>query len=250
MATRQYVGARYVPKFADPIEWDDARAYEALEIVTYQNTSYTSKKPVPVGTAITNSEYWVATGNYNAQVEAYRQEVEQYKDEVEGLSEGFKSIAAYGAVGDGVTDDTEALSACVADCVEEGYGLLIPADMNIKVSNYAEVAEVRKIRCYGEITAPNGIEFTVDARENGVDWYIYSVTGKLIMSGMKRGFVSVVHADELELWADSDVPTKYGIGYITFDFGDIPIFTMKGYHNGWRLCIPKPHRVDKCNYSR
>ena len=75
MPTRQYVGARYVPKFADPIAWDNANAYEALTIVTYNGTSYTSKKSVPAGTAITNTEYWVATGNYNAQVEAYREEV-------------------------------------------------------------------------------------------------------------------------------------------------------------------------------
>ena len=59
MPTRQYVGARYVPKFANPIEWDSNRSYEALEIVTYLNNSYTSKKPVPVGTDITNGEYWV-----------------------------------------------------------------------------------------------------------------------------------------------------------------------------------------------
>ena len=71
MATRQYIGARYVPKFADPIEWNNARSYEALEIVTYLGTSYTSKKNVPVGVAITNTEYWVATGNYNAQVQEY-----------------------------------------------------------------------------------------------------------------------------------------------------------------------------------
>lgn len=71
---RQYVGARYVPKFSDPIEWNQQRSYEALEIVTHLGTSYTSKKPVPVGTEIGNTEYWVITGNYNAQVEQYRQE--------------------------------------------------------------------------------------------------------------------------------------------------------------------------------
>ena len=73
MSTRQYVGARYVPKFSDPITWDKNRGYEALEIVTYLGTSYTSKKPVPVGTEIDNEEFWVVTGNYNAQVEQYRQ---------------------------------------------------------------------------------------------------------------------------------------------------------------------------------
>lgn len=77
MATRQYIGARYVPTFADPIEWNKERSYEALTIVTYLSNSYTSKKPVPIGVDITNKEYWVVTGNYNSQVELYRQSVEQ-----------------------------------------------------------------------------------------------------------------------------------------------------------------------------
>ena len=83
--TRQYVGARYVPKFASPMEWDNSRPYEALEIVTYMGSSYTSKIPVPVGAEISDQMYWVCTGNYNAQVELYREEVEELKDEVEAL---------------------------------------------------------------------------------------------------------------------------------------------------------------------
>lgn len=72
---RQYVGARYVPKIADPVEWQENTAYEALVIVTYNNSSYTSRKPVPVTVGIPpeNTEYWALTGNYNAQVEEYRQ---------------------------------------------------------------------------------------------------------------------------------------------------------------------------------
>lgn len=80
--TRQYIGARYVPVFANPIEWDNLRSYEALTIVTYQGTSYTSKKNVPVGIDLDNKEYWVATGNYNAQVEIYRKEVSEIKEEL------------------------------------------------------------------------------------------------------------------------------------------------------------------------
>lgn len=79
---RQYIGARYVPKFADPISWDKANSYEALTIVTYLNNSYTSKKPVPANTEITDTEYWVVTGNYNAQVEEYRQETEKVKEDI------------------------------------------------------------------------------------------------------------------------------------------------------------------------
>ena len=75
---RQYVGARYVPKFADPIAWASGTSYEAMTIVTYNNSSYTSKMPVPatVGNPADNPDYWALTGNYNAQVEQYRQETE------------------------------------------------------------------------------------------------------------------------------------------------------------------------------
>lgn len=77
---RQYIGARYVPKFfadenGDP-SWRDSIPYEALTIVMYLGNSYTSKKAVPIGIQIDNTEYWVLTGAYNAQVEQYREEVE------------------------------------------------------------------------------------------------------------------------------------------------------------------------------
>ena len=78
MATRQYVGARYVPKFYDyngSSNWRSGTEYEALTIVTLNGNSYTSKIPVPssVGSPDQNPDYWVATGLYNQQVEAYRQ---------------------------------------------------------------------------------------------------------------------------------------------------------------------------------
>lgn len=74
MAVTQYIGARYVPLLADPLEWDNIRAYEPLTIVTYEGDSYTSRQFVPVGMSITNNSYWAQTGNYSAQIEAYRQE--------------------------------------------------------------------------------------------------------------------------------------------------------------------------------
>lgn len=72
---RQYVGARYVPVFADPLEWSSTRGYEALTVVLHEGNSYTSRQSVPVGIDIDNTAYWAETGNYNAQIEAYRQEV-------------------------------------------------------------------------------------------------------------------------------------------------------------------------------
>ena len=85
MKNNIYVGNRYVPVFANPVEWDNLRSYDPLTIVTYQGTSYTSKKTVPVGIELNNSEYWVATGNYNAQIEEYRKDVAQVKKDVDGV---------------------------------------------------------------------------------------------------------------------------------------------------------------------
>lgn len=75
---RQYVGARYVPMFADPLEWSDTIGYEPLTVVLHEGNSYTSRQSVPVGIDIGNATYWAETGNYNAQIEAYRQEVLAY----------------------------------------------------------------------------------------------------------------------------------------------------------------------------
>lgn len=76
LINRQYVGARYVPKIMG--EWNKALQYEALSVVTYMGNSFTSKKPVPANSVdINNTDYWVNTGNYNAQVTEYKEIVEK-----------------------------------------------------------------------------------------------------------------------------------------------------------------------------
>ena len=56
---REYVGARYVPVFANPAEWDNTRGYEPLTIVLYQGNSYTSTQYVPTGVDINDTKYWL-----------------------------------------------------------------------------------------------------------------------------------------------------------------------------------------------
>ena len=82
MSVSQYIGARYVPLFADPLTWDITKTYEPLTIVYYQGNSFTSRQAVPAGIDITNSNYWALTGNYNAQIEQYRTEVQTYDNRI------------------------------------------------------------------------------------------------------------------------------------------------------------------------
>lgn len=88
----QYIGARYVPKFADPIEWDGAKAYENLIIVTHNNESYTSRCPVPPGIDITNERYWAKTGAYNAQLEQLKGGVADLSSQVTGFAQDNKEF--------------------------------------------------------------------------------------------------------------------------------------------------------------
>lgn len=87
MPTRQYIGARYVPKFYENGAWTANTAYEALTIVTRNGNSYTSKKPVPanIGAPENNPEYWVSTGVYNAQVQELSDRIDVNTADIENL---------------------------------------------------------------------------------------------------------------------------------------------------------------------
>ena len=132
MAVREYVGARYVPLFADPLQWSNTRTYEPLTIVANQGNSYTSRQFVPTGIDISNEDFWALTGNYNAQVEQYRQEVAGLKSNVKELGANLKTTQKdlsaltarveavegltvtpeqFGAKADGMTNDLTAFKA-------------------------------------------------------------------------------------------------------------------------------------------
>lgn len=137
---RQYIGARYVPLFADPAEWDNQRTYEPLTIVIHNGNSYTSRQYVPAGIDINNTDFWTLTGNYNAQIEQYRQETQRAQQEstenrnaLEALGtetqpkamqakklwdifpNDYVTVESFGAVGDGVTDDSDAINNAIAN---------------------------------------------------------------------------------------------------------------------------------------
>lgn len=139
--TSMYIGARYVPIFADPVEWDDKREYEPLTIVVHNGDCYTSKCYVPKGAQLPpypegQTKYWVKTSDYNGQfadlkktvldlsrlVEQFQKDNEHFTDLINGWNEKVtqweKDMAAWGerldTVESNVADLTASLNAEIA----------------------------------------------------------------------------------------------------------------------------------------
>lgn len=148
---RQYIGARYVPLFADPAEWDNTKTYEPLTIVLHKGNSYTSRQYVPAGIDITNNDYWALTGNYNAQVEAYRAETQANtsKFAAMGINNTNEATEFLHRI---ETLDTD--STFNKEIIKAGFGAdTIDAATTSYKSNYMDI---RKLGCKpNDITANN-----------------------------------------------------------------------------------------------
>lgn len=125
---RQYIGARYVPLFADPIEWVNTRVYEPLTIVLHAGNSYTSRQYVPTGIDINNTDYWANTGNYNAQIEQYRNESQnalKYLNAFGINSEqtGTENLNKLNTASQNSNNNTAALTALNAETTEKAQHL-------------------------------------------------------------------------------------------------------------------------------
>lgn len=101
MALKKFIGARYAPEFAGA--WSNTKQYAALSVVYADNRSYVSRKTVPAGTAITNTEFWIQSSDWNAQVAEYNLKVEGYNTNVEKYN---KNVQDYSAAVSGFYADT------------------------------------------------------------------------------------------------------------------------------------------------
>ena len=142
MSVTQYIGARYVPLFADPLTWDITKAYEALTIVYYQGNSYTSRQAVPAGIDITNDTYWALTGNYNAQIEQYRAEVQAYDGRITAN-----------------TASNTAQDAQLAGTSSSGLKTLIDANTSSNTAQDAQLAG----------TSTSGLKTLIDTNASDID---------------------------------------------------------------------------------
>lgn len=101
MALKKFIGARYAPEFAGA--WSNTKQYAALSVVYADNRSYVSRKTVPAGTPISNTEFWIQSSDWNAQVAEYNLKVEGYNANVEKYN---KNVQDYSAAVSGFYADT------------------------------------------------------------------------------------------------------------------------------------------------
>lgn len=156
MANRQYVGARYVPKFyqgSNGNEWDSGVAYEPLTCVTYLNNSYTSKKPVPARTVTPNldTEYWVMTGNYNSQVGVLAERVDVIEGDIVNINTDISAIET-------ALDNTNTKKVVI---IGDSYGV----DASAGGTSWATIVE-------NKLGSSNVIRNTIGGTGFGSDVYI------------------------------------------------------------------------------
>lgn len=131
MAIKKYIGARYAPQFMGA--WDKASEYAALSVVYTNDQSYVSRKTVPANTEITNTEFWIKSADWNAQVTQYNQNVERYEKEVLKYSDTVnglvgKTVYTYNTKDDMVEDNRVQLNDTLMTC---GY-----AEVNDKKGSF------------------------------------------------------------------------------------------------------------------
>lgn len=96
--SRQYVGARYVPKLFKnnngTMEWQENTSYENFTMVSYNNTYYTSRKDVPpnIGNPATNNEFWCRMGSFNGGIENLQNQIKDVKDKINQNSSSINQL--------------------------------------------------------------------------------------------------------------------------------------------------------------
>ena len=102
-----------VIKYADPIQWDITKQYEANTIVADQDgNAYISSKPVPIGVALSNTEYWSQIGNFDALFNVIKDAISPYNVPMLGsTATAAQPVNDFLWVGDDLYKTTAAINA-------------------------------------------------------------------------------------------------------------------------------------------
>lgn len=163
-------------KWADPPEWNITSMYRENLMVVYNNVGYLSRQPVPAGVPITNTDYWIPVLDVSAMYDIVLKKIEAVDAKLDGYPVNVK---AYGAVGDGVTDDSAAFQAAV----NTGKDVYVPlsGDETYLINSSVTIGTTGQ-RIFSDPTAPE---------------FFYKTRGKIVVKA-GTGFVFTNYFNVIE----------------------------------------------------
>ncbi len=148
------------------------------------------------------------------------------------------NIKDFGAVGDGVKDNTHSFINAIAYAKSKSMSLYLPKG-NFRCADDVVIEGIRHIIFEGTVYMVNGK--VLDIFYNSYlsapcDWKITNVSnGLLRLSGLNSSKIEVFKAKEMEIYANGDNPKKEFSAYNSFTLGKIDTFRIfsEGNKAGW-----------------
>lgn len=162
---------------------------------------------------------------------------EQAKFYADSISDVFITPEMFGAVGDGVSDDTTAIQTACDYCRNNNKELFFKAGNKYKITSSINMRGVPHIEALGKLQ--NGTNEIIIGTNNLIGKpeviHLNEVNGQVRMIGGANATVIIDYADKLTLFADGDDANGYYIGYCSFYLGYINTLEINSA-SGTRTC--------------
>lgn len=129
----------------------------------------------------------------------------------------YGNVKRYGAIGDGITDDTKALQNASDVCVANGFNLYANEGTYLISSNIS-FRYIMKVVFNGDIITNNESRVTIgntSSAQNGGS-FTFNDVNTIYVLGLKNGDVKFNNIEHLSIYADGMFDENYSVAYNTF----------------------------------